>query len=214
MNRKHCISIDTLSGSVSRNSESGFSLLEFLISAALLLVISIPLFGALNEIQGTAAYQNEIHAVLDNTRIALQEVERRIRQAGNDPHRIGFDGIDIISSTEVRVRTDLTGSAGYSDSDKGDPDGDINDSGENLVIRYNTDRRRLEMISRNGPPQIIADNISGFSMRYFDADGNETGIGNRVRKISVTISASSPCKDPRTGERFGVQRTGTFRILT
>ena len=43
--------------------ETGFSLVEMLLSAAILLVISLAVFGALNRIQQTASYQAEVQAV-------------------------------------------------------------------------------------------------------------------------------------------------------
>ena len=195
-------------------NETGFTLLEFIVSTVILLVISMVLFGAVNEIQHTAGFHVEMQAVLDNTRMALQTLERRIRQAGNDPYRKGFEAVSIINPTEVRFRSDITGSAGPGNPDKGDPDGDTNDSGENLTIRYNEGRQRIELISGNGPAQIIADNISGLSLEYLDADGNPTGTGGDVRKIIVTISGTAPRSDPATGRRFGVQLSSTIRILS
>ena len=38
---------------------------------------------------------------------------------------------------EIQIRSDLTGSAARVNPDKGDPDGDIGDSGESVAIRYN-----------------------------------------------------------------------------
>ena len=159
--------------------ESGFSLLEFLVSASILVVLGTVIFSTLNDIQCAAGRQAGTQAVLDNIRIALQVVERCIRQAGNDPHDTGFEAVSIISETEMRIHTDITGSEGPG---KGDPDGDINDSGEDLAIRYNIERKRIEMISRNGPAQIIADNITAFSLRFFDTAGNETFEGRDVQK--------------------------------
>ena len=191
------------------NDESGFSLVEFFLSAAILLVISQAVFGALNRIQQTASCQAEVQAVVDNTRNALRLVERCIRQAGNDPHKIGFEAISIVSSSEVRIRSDITGSAGRN---KGDPDGDLNDSRENVSIRYNGNKKRLEMISGNGPAQVIAENITHLSMKYFDADGDPTNSGSLVRKITVNLAGAGFRKDPRTGKRFGIQMESAINI--
>lgn len=195
-------------------SESGFSLVELFMSATILLVISIAVFGALDRIQRTAGYQAEVQAILDNTRNALQAMERCIRQAGNDPHGSGFEAISIVGPAELRVRSDITGSIRSGNGDKGDPDGDINDSGENFLIRYNNGQRRLEMASRGGPAQIIAENISGLSMEYFDSNGRPTVVGKEVRKITITIIGSSLYKDPWTGRPYGVQLESTIRMLT
>jgi hypothetical protein len=51
-------------------------------------------------------------------------------------------------------------------------------------------------------------------MQYFDVDGKPTGIGRRVRKITITISGSGLCKDPMSGRAFGVQLERTIRILS
>jgi hypothetical protein len=213
MNKIFC-NFDSGTGESVIKNESGFSLMEFTVSAVILLVLSIVIFSTLNKIQCTAAYQADTQAVLDNTRIALQVVERCIRQSGNDPFHSGFNAISVVSSSEMRIRSDITGSADPGNSNKGDPDGDINDSGEDLTIRYNSNKRRIEMISPNGPAQIIADNIAGFSLQYFDTEGNETHTGKDVRKIKVTISGSAVQKDMQTEELFGVQMESTTRILT
>ena len=194
-----------------KTAQAGFSLVEMLLSATILLVVSMAVFSALNRIQQAASYQAEVQAVVDNTRNALQSMERCFRQAGNDPFRKGFDAISIISPTEVRIRTDLTGSR---NRNKGDPDGDLNDSGENLLIRYNSGKKRLEMVSGNGPAQILAENISDLSLDFFDAEGNPTVRGGMVRKITINISGKSTYTDPRSGIRFGIQLKTTVRILT
>ena len=119
------------------NRQSGFTLTEFLIAASILLVLSSAIFSMLTEIQHAGSYQTEVQFVLNNTRIAMQTAERYIRQAGNDPLGSGVSGITIVSAQEIQIRSDLTGSAGPGNPDKGDPDGDIGDSGESIAIRFN-----------------------------------------------------------------------------
>lgn len=193
--------------------DSGFTITEFLISALILLVVSAAAFGALAEIQRAASYQTEVQAVLNNSRIAMQTLERHIRQAGNDPFGCGLAGITIISPTEVRIQSDLTGSAGPSNPDKGDPDGDIDDSGENVTIRFNGAARTLEVVPAGGSAQIVG-YISGLLLQYYDADGNAAAIGSDVRRISVTISSSSLLPDPQTHQVFGLKLTGDIKVST
>ena len=196
------------------NSQSGFGLVELLISVLILLLTASLAYSVLSEIQRAVSYQSEVQSVLNNTRLAVQTVGRYIRQAGNDPLGSGLPGITIISPTELRIQSDLTGSAGPGDPDKGDPDGDVNDSGENVTIRYNGATRSLEIVPDGGPAQIIAGYISGLSFRYYDAGGQPTAIGNSVRKINVTISGDSPLPDPQTRQKFGVQLSSDFQIAT
>ena len=197
---------------VSLKDTPGFSLIEFLIASTILLVISLPLFRTLNEIRQTAVNQAEAHRVLDNTRVAMETVRRLVQVAGNDPNRIGFDPVTIASPTEIRIRSDRTGSGAPGEPDKGDPDGDIGDSGENLAIRYNNAKERLEMIHGGGAVRIIADTISSFSVQGFDADGDSAAAGARICTIVVTISGTGRPKPFGTGKQFGIKLTGTIRI--
>ena len=198
---------------LTRDSESGFTLAEFLTSAFILLVISASAFQELSDTQSSAAYQSEVQAVLDNTRIAMQLIERHIRQAGNDPFGTGMSGITIISDTQLRIRSDITGSAGTSNPDKGDPDGDIADAYEDVTIRYNESTRTLELIPGSSSAQTVA-YISGLSLQYFDENGNATAVDSEVRKIRVSISGSSQKPNPQTHEQFGWQITSEIEIAT
>ena len=194
------------------NSQSGFTLTEFMITASILLVLSSAIFSLLTEIQHAGSYQAEVQMVLNNTRIAMQTAERYIRQAGNDPLDSGVAGITIVSAQEIQIRSDVTGSAGPGNPDKGDPDGDISDSGENIAIRFNNRTQSLEIVTEGGAAQIVAGSISGLSFQYFDAAGNRTATSSEVRKIGISISGASLLPDPRTGRPFGVQLNSEIQI--
>jgi prepilin-type N-terminal cleavage/methylation domain-containing protein len=195
-----------------RTIEAGFTLTEFLICSVVLLVIASATFALLAEIQNTASYQTETHAVLYNTRIAMQTIERYIRQAGNDPFASHIPGITIVNATEVQIRSDLIGS-NFGNPDKGDPDGDINDSGENITIRFNAKSRAIEIIPNGGPSQSIVGYVSDLLFEYYDKDGVPTLVSSEVRKIAVTISGSSPLPNPQTHQAFGVTLRSEIRIM-
>jgi len=194
--------------------EAGFSLAELLTASLVLFLISAAAFRMLAETQRTASYQAEVQAILDNTRMAMDTVERYVRHAGNDPHNVGIAGITITSGTEVRLRSDLTGSAGPSNADKGDPDGDTLDSGEDVTIRYDAAARSLQLVPDGGSAQTIASDISAFTMQYYDANGAATTVGSNVRKINVSISGASTITDPQTGKAFGITLTSDVQIAT
>ncbi len=195
-------------------AERGFGLAEFLIASLMLLVISAALFSLLAECQGAAGYQTEVQAVIDNTRLAMDMVDRYLCQAGNDPRHIGIVGITIVSPTEVRVISDLTGSLGPGYPDKGDPDGDVLDSGEDVTIRYNAAERSIEIVPAGGSAQAVAGYISAFSMQFYDAIDAPTTKGNDVRKVSVTISGASTVPDPKTRRPFGITLTSEVQVAT
>jgi type II secretory pathway pseudopilin PulG len=197
-----------------QNNQSGFVLTEFLISAVILLAVSSAVFSLLAEVQRAASYQAETQSVLSGTQIAMQTVERYIRQAGNDPLNSGVAGIIIVSPQEMRIQSDLTGSESPSNPDKGDPDGDINDSGENVTIRFNSRTRSLEIVPDGGSAQIVASCISGLSFTYYNAEGGTAAMGSEIRKISISISGTSLLPNPRTRQIFGVQLSSDIQVST
>ena len=192
--------------------QSGFTLTELLISTLILFIASAAVFSVLAEIQHTAGYQAEIQSVLNNTQIAMQTVQRYIRQAGNDPLGRGVVGITIVGPEEMRIQSDLTGSAGPGNPDKGDPDGDTGDSAENVAIRYNSNIRSLEVVPVQGAAQIIAGNISGITFSYYDASGNAAATGAEVRTVGISISGTSLQPNPRTHQVFGVQLNSAIQV--
>jgi prepilin-type N-terminal cleavage/methylation domain-containing protein len=193
---------------------SGFTLVEFLMAVTLLLIVSLSLFRAVNEIQQSACRQAEVQEILDNMRMAFQAVAQCIRQAGNDPYRTGFEAVSIVGPTAVQIRSDLTGSEAPGKPNRGDPDGDTSDFGEDVLIRYNNLKKRIEMVSGKSPARIIADRISGFSLEYLDAEGNPIGNGADVVAIRVKMSGTAAVNPSMTGNRFGLQWVGTVRILS
>ena len=196
------------------NDSSGFALIELMISALILLAVSYAVFGVLIDIQHTASYQSEIQSVLSSTQIAMQTVERYIRQSGNDPLNRGIGGITIISPQEMRIQADLTGSEGPANPDKGDPDGDTDDSGENVTIRFNGGTRSLEIVPAGGSPQIIASGISDITFTYYNAVGGTAAAGSEVRKVGISISGTSLLPNPRTRQLFGVKISSDIQVST
>lgn len=185
----------------------GYGLMEFLVAGLIFLVISSGLFEFIAHVQREAARQEEIEAVLESARFALATVERILLQAGNDPKGIGFTGITISSPTQVRILADLTGSAKPASPDKGDPDGDLDDSGEDVIIRYNPISRSLELISGDSGTQPVSSLISEFSMQYLDRNGVATGDGAEVYKIQVTLSATSALAESYSLKPFSIRLT-------
>jgi hypothetical protein len=206
--------LGTLQDARWKNTQSGFGLAEFLVSSLILLVTAASVFGLLSEVQRKTGYQSEVQSVLNNTRLAMQIVGRCLRQAGNDPQGKGIPGISIVGPSEVWIRSDLTGSAGSGNPDKGDPDGDTFDSGEDVTIRYNSTTRSLEIVPRGSSAQVVAGYISGLSFQYYDLAGGPAASGSDVCRVKVTISGTSLLPDPDTHRSFGVQLSSDFQITT
>ncbi len=191
----------------------GFSLIEFLLASLITLIVACAALELLAGTQRSALWQADMQEVLDNVRGAMDAATRHLRHAANDPRHAGFEGISILSATELRLRSDFTGSEGSSDPDKGDADGDTEDAAEDIRIRYNAVDRSLEVISEAGSPQAVAGNISEFQLRFVDANGDETSAGAAVRGVWITITGDGSVPDPFTNRPFKVQIVGYVRLL-
>ena len=190
-------------------NERGFALAEFLISAVIILSLSAGIFTMLTDAQSASGYQTEVLSVMENTRLAMNTLERLIVQASSNPREAIFVPVTITSSTSVRLRADLTGSAG---SSQGDPDGDVLDADEDVTIQYNSTAHAIELVDKDGNTRILARYVSAFSLRYFDKDGIETASDADVRMIRVTISGASEVANPRTKKTFGQTVTSDFTL--
>jgi type II secretory pathway pseudopilin PulG len=197
-------------------AEQGFSLLEFMVSSLILMIVAAAVFTLLAQTQRAGSYQTEVQGVIENTRYAMEAVERVLQQSGNNLSGTASSGIDITSASELRARTDITGSGSAwtpSEPDKGDPDGDTSDAGEDLRIRYNAAARTLDLGS-NAAPQPIAYNISAFSMQYFDRGGVITNVGAAVCRVRISLTGTSSYPDPQTGKVFSIQLNSDVQLLT
>ncbi|MBN2338131.1 MAG: hypothetical protein JXP48_06280 [Acidobacteria bacterium] len=191
--------------------EEGFSLAELLVCALVFLVLGASVFALLGELQQKAAFQAEMRSLIQDTRLALYTVERFARQAGNDPLRTGIEGVTLRGPSSVRFRTDIKGAAG---GDKGDPDGDMEDSDEDVVLRFNPSAGTLEIVSGSGAPQIVTGRISDLAFRYYNESGGMAAGGERVCRIGITLRGTTLFADPRTGRHHGVELEGEVRVRT
>src|SRR5690349_18813829 len=93
------------------STSSGFSTLELLIATAMLTMVVGAVATLINNIQKGEIAQEDLSAVQQNERYAMDSILRAVRQAGNDPNGLGFakfdldpDGDGIYNS--LRVRSD------------------------------------------------------------------------------------------------------------
>ncbi len=192
--------------------EAGFSLVELLVGALVFLISASFLFSLAAEFQAAASSQGEMITVMENTRVAADTVQRLLRRAGNDPLRSGTSGLTVAGPSNVRIRADVTGSAGPSNPDKGDPDGDVADSWEDIVIRFNAAADTIDLTAPGGSAQAIAECISGFVMEFFDDAGIATTSGAAIRKARFRVTGSGLRAYPRSPRPFGITLAGEVHL--
>jgi len=201
------------------NKERGFTLIELLIAMALALIVITSLSSAFISQRKTYAVQEQITAMTQEARAALDMISREFRMAGfaptgydsqfeSDPstaqtapkmQRINptaarFVGIPY-DTTQLEVIADLSG------------DGTIGDaSHEKIVYKYYDTSDYPKQIKRStngGTFQPFAENIQSFAFEYYKTDGTTTTTDAEIRQIKITITARTSKLDPNYGPNSG-----------
>ena len=176
-------------------AEGGFSLVELLVSLALLSVVLGGVAGLLVQNSQINRAEQMSAEVQSTARNCLSMIVQVLRSAGWDPRNVGFAGVGLDPSPTntnnfIEVLADLN------------EDGDTNDDGEDVTIRWTSERIEWRTTSDTSQPYVIlADSISN------DSDGDGTAetmfvadsMSNPTR-ITVRITARSPVPDPRSGQ--------------
>lgn len=152
--------------------------MELLIVTAIFSVVVAATLSLAHKAQLSFRSERDFTETAEQARIAMDQIVRYLRQAGNDPtgnlKKSGVSAVVADSPAEIQINSDITGSAhatGEGRHDYGDPDGDNNDQMERVTVDYDGHALYIDIGDGNGR-QEMADNISNFSMEYFDRNGN------------------------------------------
>ena len=173
--------------------ETGFTLVELLVSLALLSMVLGGVAGLLVQNSKINRAEQMSAEVQSNARTCLSMIVQALRTAGWDPKNAGFAAVALdpsptTTNNYIEAFADLN------------EDGDTNDAGEDLIIRWAVDR--IEWRTDPSQPYVtLADSISN------DADGDGSAETMFVAdsmthptRITVRITARSPVPDPRSGQ--------------
>ena len=174
-------------------AEGGFTLVELLVSLALLSMVLGGVAGLLVQNSRINRAEQMSAELQSSARNCLSMIVQVLRTAGWDPRNAGFAAVTLDPSPTntnnyIEVFADLN------------EDGDTSDAGEDVTIRWAVDR--IEWRTDPSQPYVtLADSISN------DADGDGTAEAMFVpdsmtnpTRITVRITARSPVPDPRSGQ--------------
>ncbi len=179
---------------MSRGSgEDGFTLMEMLVSLALLTMVFGGIAGLMIQNSQINRAEQMSAEVQSNARNCLSMIVQVLRTAGWDPKNAGFAAVGLDPSPTnttnyIEVFADLN------------EDGDTNDAGEDVTIRWTSDHIEWRTTSDTTQPYVtLADSICN------DADGDGTpeemfvaDSMSHPTRITVRLTACSPVADPRT----------------
>ncbi|HXV75365.1 MAG TPA: prepilin-type N-terminal cleavage/methylation domain-containing protein [Candidatus Polarisedimenticolaceae bacterium] len=179
-----------------RNDQRGFSLVELLVSVAVLVMALGGLASLLIQNARINKAQRMTAEVQANARNTLSMVVQALRSAGWDPTNMGVPTVNLDPDTsddvsEIEVFANLN------------EDPDTDDAGEQILIRHLGSTREVvwrESSDTTQPFIVLSSNISN------DADGDGTiepmfvPDANPPTRVTVQITAQSPAPDPTSGE--------------
>ena len=180
-----------------RNNEGGFTLVELLIAMTIGLIILTALSSTFLMQRKIYDVQEQVAEMVQTARAAMDMMTREIRMAGYNPTGAAFDGITY-DADQLEIKADM-----YQTSDTGNPDGDTDDSNENIIYTYYDENSaypyQIKRKTGNGDFVSFAENIEEFTFVYLKADGvtevTTSAENDDIRQIEITITARTARPD-------------------
>jgi prepilin-type N-terminal cleavage/methylation domain-containing protein len=184
----------------------GFSLVEFIVALALLVLLVTGIAPLLFQSAQMNRSQQLVIETQANARSSVSLITQRLRTSGWDPREVGIPPLTVGTianggTNAVQIFADLN------------EDGDVNDQDENVLIRLVSNRIEWRRTA-GGSFETLALNINN------DPDGDGTAdplfvptpLANPA-SITVQVTAQSPVMDPRLADfaRFTVANEVTLR---
>ncbi len=174
--------------------DAGFSLLELLITMAIMLVVMVGASTLLATSLRTRTRENLRSDALAAAQRALNIMSREI---GNSGYGLTDNGIVLADSTvaSIRVRANLNNDAGLDGIDE-----DVRfifQSANNVIVRFDNSP------SSNGNSVVLASNITSLTFTYLDAAGDGATEAT-AEKIRINVSVNLPAGPEQPASVIGL----------
>src|SRR5688572_12900475 len=199
-------------------SESGFTLVEFLISSLMMMIVMGGTLLLATRIQEGYQFQTDDTVVEQEARYALDWIARDLRSAASDPYNVIPNNQSIFldpngganNDDSIRIQADISPNG---------PDGDIADAGENITIALDTVNRVITRADTNSAaPAAVAmtDTIfTDLSFTFLDASRTVTATSDLIAYIQVQVTAQSRGRNAQAAGGFTTATLGTeVRVRT
>jgi type IV pilus assembly protein PilW len=162
---------------LTRINNWGFTLAELLIGLFVSAIVMTSIFSAYYSQNKSYAVQEQVAAMVQNLRAAMDIMIREIRMAGYDPTGTANAGIVTANTTSINITEDLDGDGSVAGDENityalADSDGD----GDNDLERNNN---------------LIAENIDALDFLYLDETNKSTDVPSEIRAVQITMVAKT-----------------------
>jgi len=171
-------------------SEKGFTLVELMVTLAIMAVVMAGVYSAYYSQQQSYIVQEQVSEMQQNLRGAMYFMAKEIRMAGCNPTGGASAGIVTAGANTINFTMDLRG------KDPDDPaDGDTADPNENITyILYDSDGDGTnDALGRDTGTgnRLVAQNVDAIDFVYLDENGNVTASLLQIRTVQITIVAKT-----------------------
>ena len=201
---------------MTREPKSGFTLIEVLVTIAMVSVFIAAAMAVLIPLSRSYTATDVASSAQQVVRMAVEVIANDIRLAGLDPLR-QLQGVDAMglplagfqeaNATSVRFSCDRV------------PDGDTEANGqidnsnfESINYYYEAATQSLNLRLYTGAPvqttQQLVNNVTDLRFRYFDEDGNTTSVLSDIRSVQISMTVEEDA-----GNEGTVERSYTTRVL-
>jgi prepilin-type N-terminal cleavage/methylation domain-containing protein len=169
--------------------ERGFSLPEMLVTTMIMVFVLIGLAGIFDMSLKVSSYANRKVEAIEIARVALEKMEREIRQA----HVINTATGQMFAtwtSNEIRFGNDLDGNGVIACPNTSTPP-----KCERIWYRLNGTTLERDNTGTGATFQPVAERVQSLTFTYYDANGNEVvpGVGDEacIDRVLVNLNISN-----------------------
>jgi type IV pilus assembly protein PilW len=155
----------------------GFTLAELLVGLFVSGIVMTTILSAYYSQNKSYAVQDQIAAMVQNLRAAMDIMIRETRMAGYDPTGTANAGIVVADSTSLTITEDMDG------------DGSITGDESITYALADSDGDGDNDLERNS--NLIAENIDALDFVYLDENDSPTGVPDEIRSIQITMVAKT-----------------------
>lgn len=185
--------------------EAGFTLTEMLVTIAVMAILTGPLVVVFQQSQSSYLAQTEQAELLQQMRIAMSQITRTIRQAGNVPVADVGPAVEVLGTGSIRLRTDITGSVAGESAlrSTGDPDGAASALFEVVTYRHDANARRA-IVDFGLGESVLVGRISSLTFTTTDLSGNPTVNPASIAGVRVVMVGETGRADLQMGDRYAI----------
>jgi len=199
-----------LDGAPKSRVDSGFTLIELMVSIAIGLVVLASVATTFTSQTRAYSAQEQINQMEQNLRGALDIMTREIKMAGYRPNGGTVTGVVIYSSSSLTIQADIDGNGTLLASGSGS-----DTANEQIAYVYDSVNKKITRQVGSGTATTLAENISAFTFTYYQSSGPTLATSaSNIRRIKIALTGITAKPDPGYSSNGGYRTVDLSAIVT